>query len=138
MIKYTFGTFEDWKTLCNVCKEDFKNSKLSAIPITNRTVFKDCVDKKQIILAKNNEEIVGLIQFNKRKNGVQHITNLWVNKNYRNQRIGSKLLSLIPTPIQLNCVSNNPAFKFYLKNNFKIIGSHINKNNLKIIEMEKK
>lgn len=138
MIKYSWGKFEDWKNICDACKEDFKNSKLSVIPITNRTVFKQHIEKKQIIVAKENENIIGLIQFNKRKDGVQHITNLWVDKNYRNQRIGSKLLSLIPLPIQLNCVGDNPAFRFYLKNNFKIIGSHTNKNNLKIIEMEKK
>ena len=138
MIKYSWGKFEDYKNICNACKEDFKNSKLSVIPITNRTVFKQHIEKKQVIVAKENGNIVGLIQFNKRKDGVRHITNLWVNKTHRNQRIGSKLLSLIQTPIQLNCVRDNSAFSFYLKNNFKIIGSHINKNNLKIIEMEKK
>lgn len=138
MIKYCFAKFKDWKQIREAVDEDLENSNLSVIPITNKKVFKEHINKKQIILAKNNEEIIGLIQFNKRKDGVTHITNLWVKTENRKKRIGSKLLSLIPTPIELNCVADNHALIFYLKNHFKIKGYHFNKNKLKIIELIKK
>lgn len=138
MIKYCFAKFNDWEEIREQVDEDLENSNLSVIPITNKKVFKEHINKKQIIIAKNNKEIIGLIQFNKRKDGVTHITNLWVKPENRKKRIGSKLLSIIHKPIQLNCIADNPALIFYLKNSFKIKGYHYNKNNKKIIELIKK
>ena len=95
-------------------------------------------DASSIIIAEENTQIIGLIQFNKRKtDGIHHITNLWVHPEHRRQRIGSKLINLIPQPIELNCIADNPAIRFYLKNHFKIKGNHFNKNNIKIIELKK-
>ena len=83
------------------------------------------------IVTKKNNKILGFAGIWKSVDDV-HITNIVVNKNFRNQRIGSIMLSKLIelatleqniSSITLEVNSNNtPAIKLYEKFGFKVVG----------------
>lgn len=119
-------TMQELESISNILESHFDD-------FWNITTFKSELlnPNSKYIVAKLNNLIVGFAGIWKSVDDI-HITNIVVNKNFRNQNIGSKLLSklieiskLEPniTSITLEVNSTNiSAIKLYEKFGFKVVG----------------
>lgn len=137
-MKFKWASQHHYRKIVNNTSEDRKRGLLSTLPLVNRKVFLDDVISHKIIICEEKEDVIGLVQFNVRKDGSVYIQNIWVSEEHRHKGIGSNLLSYFqPYETELKCKYDNDAKKFYLNNNYKFKEVFLDKNGNKMIKFYK-
>ena len=78
--------------------------------------------KHSILVAVEDDTIIGFCQFNSRKDGVCVIYEIVVDRNHRHKSVGRKLVDALPKPIFLKCPITLEANNFYASYGFILIG----------------
>lgn len=79
-------------------------------------ILRENAAKKEIIIAKDGEKVVGFIQFHKRKDHITTIYHRAVHPQYRGMHIAFRMSKLIPPPYMAKCrPENTPIQKLYEK-----------------------
>lgn len=93
-------------------------------------ILRENAMKKECIIAKDGDDVIGFIQFHKRKDGVTTIYHRAVHPDYRGQGIAYKLSRFLHPPYIAKCRPENiPIQHLYEKLGMKRI--RIEKNRLK-------
>lgn len=81
------------------------------------------IKKGSVIVAIDGSEVLGFVNYNRRKrDDVSVIYEIAVDKKYRGNGIGRKMIDFVPMPIQLKCPIDNESNNFYKANGFSHIG----------------
>jgi len=95
----------------------------SELGFVNRASLEDSINRLSLIVATQNNQVVGFANYRPRKDGVNVIYELGVHRHHLRQRIGSALLSAVPYATRLKTTTDNHrAISFYLANGFTITG----------------
>lgn len=76
--------------------------------------LKERIEKHSVYVAVENGEVVGFVEYRKRKDGMAVIYHIAVSQEYRGKKIGLALMDSLSLPIHLKVTSDNPkAIRFY-------------------------
>lgn len=82
----------------------------------------ESIKNNSLYVFEKDNEISGFINYHLRKDGWTTIYEIAVGKDFHNQGIGKKLLSLLKDPIRLKTTADNiNAISFYKKQGFSLI-----------------
>lgn len=84
-------------------------------------MIRDAARKKGIIIAKDDDKLIGFIQFTKRKDGFNAIHVRGVAPEYQGRGIASQLTKLIPPPHIAKCKIENVR----IQNLYRKFGMHL-------------
>lgn len=86
-------------------------------------MIREAAKKRQIIVAMNEDNLIGFILFNKNKAGYNVIHYHIVHPDFQRHGIASKLVSFVPRPCMAKCkIDNKKIQSLYVK-----IGMHMDK-----------
>jgi ribosomal protein S18 acetylase RimI-like enzyme len=87
--------------------------------------LRKAIEKRELFVAEyGNREIVGFVNWHRRRDGISTIYEIAVTKHRQGERIGAGLLHAIPKPVRLKCtVDNDQANAFYCGQGMTLIGT---------------
>ncbi len=88
--------------------------------------FYDKINKKESIIIKDNDKIIALCNFHKRKDNISVIYEIAVDKEYRNQGLAKKMIRFLIEKghnIILKCPVDNESNNFYRNIGSKFLGT---------------
>lgn len=71
------------------------------------------VEKRELHIAEYTGQVVGFVNWHKRRDGWSTIYEIAVDKSHKLKHIGSSLVNAVPSPRRLKCTVDNPANEFY-------------------------
>jgi len=78
-----------------------------------RPALQTAITKRELYVAEYMGQIVGFINWHKRRDGWSTVYEVAVDKAHTNKHIGVSLLNAVPLPRRLKCTTDNPANAFY-------------------------
>jgi len=76
--------------------------------------LRESVGRRNLVVAAGRGgDVLGFANYRARRDGVQKIYQLAVDKRSRGQKLGAGLLACVPRPVELKCTTDNPANLFY-------------------------
>ncbi len=75
--------------------------------------LREAAAQRELLVAEKNRQVVGFVRFHARRDGMQTIYDIAVDRAYVGGGIGRALLNAVPRPVQLKCTADNPANGFY-------------------------
>lgn len=86
-----------------------------------RPALLESVQRKTLLVAEHEGQIVGFCNYRRRRDGVSVIYEIGVDRSRRGIRIGAGLIAAVPKPIRLKCtVDNEQANRFYAGQGFTL------------------
>lgn len=88
----------------------------------SRPALRESMARNTLVVACLGRELVGFVNYRARKDGVQVVYEIAVDKMHRGHGVGAMLLEYgVPKPIRLKCTAENPANAFYEHLGFALI-----------------
>lgn len=103
------ATVEDKEAIAKLWRKE--SSMLGALYMG---ALKERIEKRSVNVYAVNEDILGFVEYRSRKDWMNVVYHIAVDKDYRGQGIGQALLNSLSLPIRLKVTSDNPqAIHFY-------------------------
>lgn len=78
-----------------------------------RPALQTAITKHELYVAEYMGQVVGFVNWHKRRDGWSTIYEVAVDKSHKLKHIGSSLVNAVPAPRRLKCTVDNPANEFY-------------------------
>lgn len=85
--------------------------------------LRESIQRRNLVMAEDNGQIVGFVNYRACQDGWQTIYEIAVNKARHGERIGAGLLMAVPHPIRLKCPVDNASNGFYEAQGFVCVGT---------------
>ena len=93
-----------------------KNGKQLGFVVKNTII--QGIERKELLVAKQDNIVLGFINYHKKQDNITTIYELAVDFRYRHKGIAKALINKISKPIELKCPINNESNEFYKKIGF--------------------
>lgn len=109
-----------------------KNNDAKILGFVLRSTLVEQTKKRNLIIAEYDGSVVGFVNYNRRKkDNVTVVYEICTSEEFRCNGIATRLLKILPPPIELKCVKENTkGCNFYLRFGFKPIGIFKGKKNI--------
>lgn len=116
-ITYRYGKNKDYTQLRKIA-----NQYRGEFGFIKRVAIEESIQKKELIVAEIDHVVVGFIHFYKRKDGINTVREIAVDKAYLELGIGKILYTMVPKPKKLSAsVHNDKANNFSKKVNMNLL-----------------
>lgn len=116
-ITYRYGKNKDYTQLRKIA-----NQYRGEFGFIKRVAIEESIQKKELIVAEIDHVVVGFIHFYKRKDGINTVREIAVDKAYLELGIGKILYTMVPKPKRLSAsVHNDKANNFSKKVNMNLL-----------------
>lgn len=85
--------------------------------------LKRTLARRSLVVAEYNGYVVGFVNYWARRDGIQTVYEIAVDRARQGEHIGAGLLAAVPGPIRLKCTTDNPANAFYEAQGFTCVGT---------------
>lgn len=99
------------------------NQWKTELGFVNTSSLQESAARHELCVAECNAQIVGFINFHRRRDGRSTIYEIATDKAHKGSGVGRALLCAVPAPIQLKCTVDNPANGFYEHVGFRLIAT---------------
>lgn len=89
------------------------NQYKNELGFVNSAALKTSMARHEVFIAEYMGEIIGFVNWHKRRDGWATIYEVAIHKAFIGRKVGRALMTAIPRPRQLKCITDNPANEFY-------------------------
>jgi ribosomal protein S18 acetylase RimI-like enzyme len=116
-ITYRLGNESDLQDIKKIT-----NQYRSELGFVMNVALKDAINKDELLVAEFQGEVIGFVDFHKRRDGWNTIREIAVRKDFKQKGVGKKLFNMVPKPRRLKCtVDNQYSNDFYKSQGMKLI-----------------
>lgn len=113
-----YATNDDIPGIMKIWRQNDRN--LGFVPLPK---LREASARFELLIAEEYGQIVGFLNYHRRKDGRSTVYEIAVNRANQRQHIGAALLGSIPGDVRLKCTVENPANTFYEHEGFRMIGN---------------